>query len=234
MSSLLMMVLCCSVLTVPALQAAESVTKPTDDKPVIMIREPEFRFEPVIEGTIVEHEYKIVNAGGAPLIIERIQTGCGCTTADFTKSIPPGGEGHVVIKGNTEGYGGQSFSRDITIFCNDPSNPTPELAINGNVQRFAGIEPKRVTFNNTSKTMRVTITPVPDFPFQIVESFADKDLEPKITFTLRKEKEGYELTVFNQAKGPVTYSGKIHLRTDSKVKPELTIPVTAMLTAEAS
>ncbi|MFZ5568994.1 MAG: OS_HP2 family (seleno)protein [Thermodesulfobacteriota bacterium] len=205
--------------------------------PRISVREPRFDFKPVLEGAVIEHEYRIENSGKADLMIQNVHTSCGCTTADYTRVIPPGGTGRIVIKGNTEGYGGSGFSKTITVISNDRQEPEVKLYINGRVRRFVGIEPRQALMRaEAGKPAETTvrITPEPDYPFRIIESHADEGLKEKIAFTLRSEEDRYVLTIANRLKTVGRYWGVIHLKTDSKEKSELLIRVTGIISEAQS
>jgi hypothetical protein len=45
------------------------------NKPIAHITEKTFQFDPVIEGDIVHHEFKLKNTGSAPLEILKIESG---------------------------------------------------------------------------------------------------------------------------------------------------------------
>jgi hypothetical protein len=61
-------------------------------------------FGKVTEGQKVEVAFRFKNTGDKPLVIERVQPGCGCTVAETPKEpIAPGEEG--VIKGAFDSNG---------------------------------------------------------------------------------------------------------------------------------
>jgi hypothetical protein len=45
------------------------------DLPAAVVPSPVYRFEPVIEGAEIVHEFVIRNTGGAPLEIQAVETG---------------------------------------------------------------------------------------------------------------------------------------------------------------
>jgi hypothetical protein len=53
------------------------VTKTTDQaaRPNIMIPEPLYTFDAVVDGTEVVHDFRVYNRGTGELIIEKVQTG---------------------------------------------------------------------------------------------------------------------------------------------------------------
>lgn len=200
--------------------------------PSAVIPDGNYEFEPVLEGAEVIHEFKVLNTGTAPLEIERIKTGCGCTTADFTRSIPPGGQGHIVIKANTRGYGGTRFERPMTVFTNDPEKPTLKLMIGGHVDKFAEIVPATAVLkgkaDETIET-RITVHVEANHPFEVIDVHTDKTLEGKIEYNLITLGNGYVLRIKNIQQAPGHYFGRIVLKTDSPDKPEIAIPVTGKI-----
>jgi len=188
--------------------------------------EPTYKFEPFVEGKEVSHAFVIKNTGGKPLVIQNIKTSCGCTTADYPKEIPPGGEGKVVINVDTTGFGGQIISKNITVYTNDSNNENLTLRVTGPVEKFANIEPgivrlKGVIGEDIRKS--VTIVPFKKYPFKITES--DAKNVGNIRFDIERRADRYLLTVVNLAKTKTRYLDIITLKTDSPVKPEINIKV---------
>jgi hypothetical protein len=200
--------------------------------PAAVIKEAAYQFAPVVEGTAVVHEYIVENTGTAPLQIDRIKTGCGCTTADFTKTIPPGGKGNISIKGNTTGYGGNIFERHITVFTNDPQNPEVSLIMKGQVDKFADITPVTAVLKGNADAVvetQVTVQPEKNHLFKVTGSHTDKALEGKIEYNLIVLENGYVLKIKNIQRLPGNYFGRIFLKTDNPDKPEIAIPVSGKI-----
>lgn len=64
--------------------------------------------------------FKFKNEGNAPLIIQRVQASCGCTTPDYTKEpILPGKEGTITVTYSTVGRV-YAFDKSVTVFSNVP------------------------------------------------------------------------------------------------------------------
>ncbi|WDN88807.1 hypothetical protein BuS5_01775 [Desulfosarcina sp. BuS5] len=188
------------------------------------------RFAPVVEGVTVTHDFVIQNNGGAPLQIKKIRTSCGCTTASYSKSIPPGGAGKVTVKFNTRGYGGRSAHKYITLYTNDNNRPEINLTISGKVERFAVIEPPRVMlagFAGESVKAEVFIIPEKKYPFTIVETGAKngKNFSFKLKEIKKSGRSGYKLLIKNLKKEKGRYHDYIYLETDSKIKPQIKISV---------
>ncbi len=119
---------------------------------------------------------------------------------------------------------------------NDPKNEKIPLTITGTVEKFAEITPKRIVLRGTegqtvNKTL--TIVPIGKYPFKIVETRAKtgKNISFKLDEIKKADKTEYLLTVENLKKDKGSYHDTIFLTTDSKVRPEIDIPVRCYITA---
>lgn len=62
--------------------------------------------------------FKFSNTGNAPLVVNRVQASCGCTTPTWTKEpIEPGKSGSVTVTYNPVGRPGM-FTKTITVYSN--------------------------------------------------------------------------------------------------------------------
>jgi len=66
-----MTALCC-LLVFAIHSGAENMTK---EKPAAFLPERIFEFEPVVEGSLITHDFIIQNKGTAPLVIHKVRTG---------------------------------------------------------------------------------------------------------------------------------------------------------------
>ena len=79
-------------------------------------------------------EFTFKNTGTAPLLIQRVQTTCGCTTPDYTKEpVLPGKTGVIKVTYSTTGRPG-IFTKEITVFTNVPDS-VYKVRIKGEVIR---------------------------------------------------------------------------------------------------
>ena len=77
-------------------------------------------FGSVKEEGKVNCKFEFTNTGKSPLIINRVQASCGCTTPSYTKEpILPGKTGKIDVAYNTVNRPG-SFSKSINIYTNVP------------------------------------------------------------------------------------------------------------------
>lgn len=200
--------------------------------PSAVVHEARYAFEPVMEGKSVVHDFVVENQGTASLEILNIKTGCGCTTADFTRTIPPGEKGNITIKANTQGYGGHVFDRHITVSTNDPQKKTIDLYMQGKVEKFADIQPPTAVLagpSNDAVETQVTVRVAKNHPFKVMDVHADKTLDGKIEYSLITLENGYVLRIKNKQQAPGHYFGRIFLKTDNPDKPEIAIPVTGRI-----
>lgn len=76
--------------------------------------------------------FSLKNIGDKPLVIEDVNTSCGCTTVEFSKEPVRFGRSldlHVTYKADHP----EHFSKTITVYCNVESSPI-KLTILGNAQ----------------------------------------------------------------------------------------------------
>lgn len=76
--------------------------------------------------------FVLKNAGNKPLVIEDVNTSCGCTSVDYSKEpVRPNEEIRleVIYKADHP----EHFNKTITVYCNSESSPI-ELTISGNAQ----------------------------------------------------------------------------------------------------
>ncbi|MCL6258675.1 DUF1573 domain-containing protein [Aquiflexum sp. TKW24L] len=94
--------------------------------------EMEYDFGTINEGKVVEHSFKFINEGQAPLVISNITASCGCTSPDWTKTpVKPGEEGFVKVVFNSTAKTGTQ-APTVTIQANTNPNVT-RLRLKGNV-----------------------------------------------------------------------------------------------------
>ena len=122
------------------------------------------------------------------------------------------------------------MTKSITVQSNDPATPRARLTIKGVVNRFATIQPNRVSLVGpvgVKLTQVVSIIPEAVYPFAITSHRAEKG--QFIRYELIEKKEGqtlrYDLVVENIKTDTGWYSDVIILTTDSAVRPELRIRV---------
>ncbi len=140
-----------------------------------------------------------------------------------------------MVKVNTSGYGGNRLTKSAHVTCNDPNRRQFSLTLTGNVEKFATIEPSTARlFGKQGESIHTTIRIFPEdkYPFQI-EGPAQQETK-NIRYSLSRIEErgkaGYLLTVVNRREQTGRYFEKIVLKTDSRLQPEIQIPVHGYVT----
>ncbi|MBA2745115.1 MAG: DUF1573 domain-containing protein [Flavisolibacter sp.] len=71
------------------------------------------------KGQVVDISWKLKNTGSKPLIISNVAAGCGCTVAEKPEEpIPPGGEGIIRGKFDSNGQTIGEHQKSITVNAN--------------------------------------------------------------------------------------------------------------------
>lgn len=102
--------------------------------------EPIKNFDLVARGEILEHTFEIRNDGVKPLEISDVRPACGCTVAEYDRTIAPGKVGKIHAKLDTNDFMGP-ISKSIAVFTNDADSPKLQLVIKAKVKPFIAADP---------------------------------------------------------------------------------------------
>ena len=94
----------------------------------------------VTQGTVADFTFPVRNTGDATLTLE-VKTSCGCTVAEYDKTIEPGKEGVIRAKLDTKGMKGL-VRKSLTVLTNDPEHKSTTLWISVNVETPIDIFPQ--------------------------------------------------------------------------------------------
>jgi hypothetical protein len=211
---------------------SQTVAPATAKRPLMFIPEIQFEFQPVLDGTQISHDFFFKNLGAGVLNIRDVITNCACAKAEYPKEIPPGGEGKITIKCDTTGYGGTSFDRDILVSTNDPQKSVFHIYYYGKIEEFATVDPKVLVLRGTAGQpiqSTVTITPRKEYPFDLLDVDVDDTLKDKVRFSLEKKENKYIIIVENVQSIPGKYVGKLRMKTNHKLKPEMKMYIKGMI-----
>lgn len=120
-----------------AAPAAAPVVTPAANNPAVapelMVFKTEVHdFGTVQEGPTADFEFSFENKGAEPIVIDRAQASCGCTTPSYSKEpVLPNKTGFIKATYNTQGRPGP-FTKTITVFTN---KGTKVLTIKGTVEK---------------------------------------------------------------------------------------------------
>jgi hypothetical protein len=85
--------------------------------------ETEYNYDTLYQGDPVNHDFKFVNTGNAPLIILSAKTSCGCDVSNWSREpISPGDTTIVNYKYDSNRIG--SINKSMTIQSNAENSPT--------------------------------------------------------------------------------------------------------------
>jgi hypothetical protein len=112
----------CVIMAVAALGFASGVLAQAS-KPLAVFKETTHDFGKVKQGDVVSYEFVFKNEGAATLVVDKVETTCGCTAALVSeKKIAPGREGKLKTTFDTRGYSGR-LTRYVYFVSNDGENP---------------------------------------------------------------------------------------------------------------
>lgn len=109
---------------------------PNQPQPRIVVREGVHNFGVIGPREVVSETFAIRNDGGAPLIISRAFTTCGCTNAEITARVIPPGKVALATLTFDAGFHdtrGQNVRRGLIIENNDPSQSKAAIWIRASV-----------------------------------------------------------------------------------------------------
>ena len=227
--------------TKPAAKSEEAAEK----APRLTIVEPVKDYGTVPKGDKLDWAFVIKNTGTTNLEIISAKPGCGCTVADWDKTIKPGETGKVTAHVDTTNFAGP-ISKGVTIETNDPSNPTAQLTIHAIVKPYVEAYPAGfVRYNmlqGDAETQSITLYSEEDEPFQIVRVEAPGDwvkvVPTKITDPAQLA-SGVGKAGQNQYRLDITVGGpdakigpladRIHVVTNSKHQPDYYVSISGVI-----
>ena len=82
------------------------------------------------------HTFTFYNKGKEPLVISRVTTNCGCSSATYTQEpVSPGDSGQVVLQVDGKMIQPGRFLRSAEVFVAGATDPSVELLFRGEVVR---------------------------------------------------------------------------------------------------
>jgi hypothetical protein len=213
-------------------------------KPKITLVEPVKDFGTVAKGQKLDWTFVIKNTGAADLEIKSANPTCGCTVADYDKTIKPGQTGKVTAHVDTSNFTGP-ISKAVTIQSNDPDTPAAQVTINAMVKPYVDTFPsgyvRYTLLQGEEQSQSVILFSEDEAPLEIVGVTTPGDWvkvkTEKIVLDSDRAKAGRAGQ--NQYKIDVTVGGptapigpltdKIVIKTNSKFQPEFRLSLTGMI-----
>jgi Protein of unknown function (DUF1573) len=94
----------------------------------------------VAKGDKITQDFEIRNDGNAALEITDVKPACGCTVANYDRTIAPGKTGKVHVVVETGGFSGP-VAKGVTVFTSDASNPRVELTVRAKIDPYIAVKP---------------------------------------------------------------------------------------------
>ncbi|MBL9089335.1 MAG: DUF1573 domain-containing protein [Planctomycetia bacterium] len=197
-------------------------------------------FGPSAQEQELRADFRLTNAGTAPLVVKNVRADCGCAggAVDATE-LAPGATTTIRVLFRTLTMSGTLHKR-IMVDTNDPARPTAELKLKADVFQGIVLAPARFFFGDVaagskpSTSMRVVYREGYGTPFKLTGVEApnlDVAVEPKPCDDAGWH--GYELTATFKSPPKVgTVSGVVIVRTDDPKYPRFTVPVQAFVSGK--
>ena len=72
------------------------------------------------DGGVHRHAFRFVNTGSQPIVVLKVGTSCGCTTAEYSrKPIAPRGEGEIIVTYDPMNQPSGDFMRRATVYTSE-------------------------------------------------------------------------------------------------------------------
>jgi hypothetical protein len=118
----------------PKAPQSEAETVDTVNFPEITFDTALFDFGTILEGEQVSYVFKFQNTGKADLLIQKVETSCGCTVPEYDKKPVKAGEnGSIKVRFDSHGKDGQQY-KTIKVISNCADNIF-DLVIKGVVKQ---------------------------------------------------------------------------------------------------
>ncbi|MBM2851340.1 MAG: hypothetical protein HW418_4282, partial [Anaerolineales bacterium] len=189
-------------------------------------------FGSVSKGEPVRYDFKVLNAGDAPLEISDVRPSCGCTTAgEWTRRIEAGGSGTIPIQLETAQFTGP-VTKTITIASNDPTRPTAVLEINASIWTPIQISNPVVIFPALTQldqvvSRSVTIRNQVEGSVELTDLRSDK---PEFRPALKEIVPGREFELTITTVPPLTngtHTARITIKSSNPKMPDLAVQAVA-------
>jgi hypothetical protein len=103
------------------------------------------------EGSVLKAQFKLTNTGDAPLKIENVRPGCGCTVVAYDTVIQPGKSGYIRPAVNLKNFRPGLMSRYVDVTSNAENTPSVRLIIEATVVAPVEVSENYLDFGTASK-----------------------------------------------------------------------------------
>jgi hypothetical protein len=134
-------------------------------------------FGKIKQGDVLTYEFAFTNAGDTTLVIDRLETSCGCTAALASANrIPPGEEGRIKTTFNSQGYYGR-ITKYIYLISNDSTAKRRELTVSAEIE----VPPQaRIDLDQYNIDLGVSLTGETPSATVLVKNTGERELRVEI------------------------------------------------------
>jgi hypothetical protein len=100
----------------------------------VVFKETTHDFGKIRQGEVLTYEFVFTNEGPDTLVVDHVETTCGCTAALVSeKEIRPGQQGRIKVTMDTHGYMGR-MTRYVYVITNESNNTRRELSVSVDIE----------------------------------------------------------------------------------------------------
>ncbi|MGB9736226.1 MAG: DUF1573 domain-containing protein [bacterium] len=197
------------------------------DTPAIQFEQVTYNFGKIKRGQKVVYDFKFKNVGGDKLVINNVQSSCGCTVAlASSNELLPGASGVIKATFDSTNYIGP-VTKTITVTDNDPQKPVVTLNLTGEVITDIMTDKPALFFGSIKKGKKSQqdITIFISNPGTEITAVTVTRPYIKLTEINRQaSQETYNVTISPNAEpGPI--NGEIIIYSTSKEQPIVRVPI---------
>jgi len=139
-------------------------------KPALDITERVKDFGLVAKGELLKAVFEVKNVGTADLEITSVRPTCGCTVANYDKTIKPGETGKIEADVDTTAFTGP-IAKSVLVFTNDGASAQVNLVVKAEVRSFVEVIPRNLLRLNVLQgepaTEKVTLVSADGSDFKV-------------------------------------------------------------------
>jgi hypothetical protein len=203
--------------------------------PALVVDGALYDFEYAGPNQTIEHTFKIIHTGKAPVAISGLSVCCGCTAQLSTEreaALDPGQAAAVRVTCTMPRYEG-AIEKVISLHVASPNSADIKMTLKGEIRRDVAVVPSSLSFGElkkgetTQKRLRVLQMSYERLDLQKVEVGAEYYTIDIARFDELNHK-GYEVTVgFTANVEPGTHSDVITIVTNDGRRPKIDVPIVA-------
>lgn len=208
------------------------VTFPLNAQIFDLITPPILNMGTTIEDTVVSGIIKFKNTGDDILKIGRIQTTCGCTVAELSKTeYAPGERGEIEVYFNTKGYGGTLARKSVMIHMEQGTPARVRVDIQTEVKALLEVEPRFINLQDLSLTtdtleQSLTITNNYNRDMAVTDLYTNiDDLDISVDEFTLKPGDSQNVVIRPIMNKPIRVNGYIDIRISEPVERTKRVPV---------